>query len=143
MFKTTFRGIFYLQKFNYTKEKSKQAGLMSTALFIAGACKRTIRISPNPSSPGSPVHSRTRGGLRMIETAVYRNGALIGPVKFPSSNFFNEPVPHIHEFGGTFFSRFGLWTYPERSYMYRTLKQLHASNKINKRFSATMATRFN
>ena len=79
----------------------------------------------------------------MIETAVYRNGALIGPVKFPTSNFFNEPVTHIHEFGGVFFSRFGMWSYPERSYMYYTLKQLHASNKINKRFSATMARHFN
>lgn len=143
MFKFLFKGYFYLQKFDYVKDKAKKSGLQSTALFIAGACKRTLRVSQRTSSPGNPPFAKTRGGLRVIEAAIYRNGAIIGPVKFPTSNFFDKPVPHIHEFGGTFYGRFGIWTYPERSYMHRTLKQLHAGNRINKRFSATMARMFN
>lgn len=143
MFKYTFKGIFYLQKFDYTKEKAKKGGILSTCLYIAGACKRTLRVSKLTSSPGNPPFPKTTGGLRVIEVAVYRNGGIIGPVKFPGSNFFNQPIPHIHEFGGTFYSRFGLWIYPERSYMFRTLKQLKASNKINRRFSASMAVLFN
>jgi len=143
VFKFLFKGYFYLQKFDYTKDKAKKAGLQSTALFIAGACKRTLRVSQRTSSPGNPPFAKTRGGLRIIEAAIYRNGAIIGPVKFPTSNFFDKPVPHIHEFGGTFYGLTGIWRYPERSYMHRTLKQLQAGNRINRRFSATMARLFN
>ena len=138
-----FKSVFYLQKFNYTKDKSVQKGLSSVALYIRGACVRTIRISPNPSSPGTPVRSRGRGGIRLIEAAIYRNGAIIGPIKFSSSNYFDSPVPHIHEFGGTFYGGRNSFIYPERSYMYHTLKQLQARGAINKRFGVSMAKMFN
>lgn len=141
--KTTFRGIFYLQKFNYTVAKGKDRGLRSIAALIRGACIRTLRVSQRTSAPGHPPFAKTRGGLRVIEFTVYRNGAIIGPVKFPGSNFFNEPVPHIHEFGGTYFSHSKYFQYPQRSFMNHTLKQLIARGKIPREFSVSMARQFN
>ncbi len=143
MFKVLFKGVFYLQKFNYTVDKGKQRGLRSVAALIRGACIRTLRVSQRTSPPGHPPYAKTRGGLRIIEYTVYANGALIGPVKFPGSDFFNQPVPHIHEFGGVFFSRVRYYTYPQRSYMNHTLKQLIAKGKIPKAFSVSMARQFN
>lgn len=143
MFSATFRGIFYLQKFNYTVEKGKQKGLRDVAALIRGACIRSLRISQRTSSPGNPPYAKTRGGLRVIEFSIYTNGAIIGPVKFPGSNFFDQPVPHIHEFGGTFISRVNYYNYPQRSYMNHTLKQLVAKGKIPKQFSVSMARQFN
>ena len=143
-FSTTFKGLFYLQKFNYFKTRGIEAGLRRTALYIRGACVRTIRVSPKSAPPNQPVRSRTRGGLRLIEAAIYTNGAIIGPIKFSTSNFFNEPVPHIHEFGGVFKSRDSrFFNYPNRSYMYHTLKQLNARGAILPQFSVSMARQFN
>ncbi len=142
-FSATFREIFYLQKFNYTVDKGKTKGLRGVAALIRGACIRTLRVSKRTAPAGHPPFAKTRGGLRIIEYTVYRNGAIIGPVKFPGSNFFNEPVPHIHEFGGTYFSRKAYYQYPERSFMNHTLKQLIARGKIPKEFSVSMARQFN
>ena len=143
MFNTTFRAVFYLQKFQYTVDKGKQRGLRNVAALIRGACIRTLRVSRKTAPAGHPPYAKTRGGLRVIEFSVYRNGAIIGPVKFPSSDFFNQPVPHIHEFGGLFFSRSKYFNYPQRSYMNHTLKQLIARGKIPKEFSVGMARLFN
>lgn len=143
MFSVVFRSIFYLQKFNTTVRRGKQKGLRSVAALIRGACIRSLRISQRTSPPGRPPYAKTRGGLRVIAFHVYQNGAIIGPVKFPGSNFFNEPVPHIHEFGGTYISRLAYYQYPQRSYMNHTLKQLIASGKIPRQFSVSMGRMFN
>lgn len=143
MFSGTFRGIFYLQKFNYTVDKGKQKGLRDVAALIRGACIRSLRISQRTSPPGNPPYAKSRGGLRVIEFSVYTNGAIIGPVKFSGSNFFDQPVPHIHEFGGTYMGRTTYYNYPERSYMNHTLKQLVAQGKIPKQFSVSMGKLFN
>jgi hypothetical protein len=68
--------------------------------------------------------------------------AMIGPVKFSGSNFFNQPVTYIHEFGGAFFSRKGFFRYPERSYMYSTLKKLQAQKKILPGFTIHIRKQF-
>jgi hypothetical protein len=138
-----FKGFFYLQKFDTYVNRGKQKGLVRTANYIRGACIRTLRVSKTVAPPNTPPHAKTRGGLRVIHAAVYRNGAIIGPIKFASSNYFNSPVPHIHEFGGTYLSRFGYWRYPQRSFMYHTLKQLIARKAIPKQFSAGLARQFN
>jgi hypothetical protein len=143
MLSTTFRGIFYLQKFNHTVKKGKEKGLRDVAALIRGACIRSLKVSKRTSSPGNPPFAKTRGGLRVIEFAVYQNGAIIGPVKFPGSDFFNQPVPHIHEFGGTYMSRITYYNYPQRSYMNYTLKQLIAKGAIPRRFSVSMGRMFN
>lgn len=134
-----FKGVFYSTKFNATVQKSKQAGLQRLAAYIRGATIRSLRISQRTSAPGKPPYAKTRGGLRIIQYSLYRNGAIIGPVKFPGSNFFNQPVPHIHEFGGTFMSRKGFRQYPERSYMNSTLQQLQKRGAISKEYSVGMA----
>lgn len=141
-FKFLFKGIFYLQKFQYYKDKAKYSGLSRVVTYIRGACIRTLRVSKRTAPPGHPPFSKTRGGLRVIEGAIYSNGAIIGPVKFPSSNFFNEPVPHVHEFGGLFISRVGYAKYAERSYMNHTLRQLKARGAIPREFSVGMARQF-
>jgi len=142
-FKYLFKGIFYLQKFNYYVDKGKTKGLQRTAAYIRGACIRTLRVSKRTSPENHPPFAKTRGGLRMIEAAVYRNGAIIGPIKFTGSNFFNQPVTHIHEFGGLYIGKSGYWKYPKRSYMNYTLKQLISRGAIPREFSVGMATQFN
>lgn len=142
MFKYFFRSMFYLQKFNYTVKKGSNKGLKDVASLIRGSCIRTLRISKRTSPPGNPPFAKTRGGLRVIEYFVYRQTAIIGPVKFPNSNFLNEPVPHIHEFGGMFFSKKAYYNYPERSYMNHTLKQLVAKGAIPRQFSVSLAKQF-
>lgn len=141
--RTFFRAVFYTTKFNRAVAKGKTAGLERLAAYIRGAAIRTLRISQRTSSPGNPPYAKTRGGLRIMKYTVYKNGAIIGPVKFPGSNFFNQPIPHIHEFGGTFFSRKGYYRYPQRSYQGHTLRQLQKRGAIPKEFSVGVARKFN
>lgn len=143
MFKGFYKSIFYLQKFTYTVDKGKRRGLNKVAALVRASCIRTLRISKRTSPPGSPPFAKTRGGLRVIEFVTYQDLAIVGPVKFPNSNFFNQPVPHIHEFGGTFFSQKAYFNYPERSYMGHTLKQLIAKGAIPREFSVYMGRQFN
>lgn len=93
------------------------------------------------SRPGNPPHAHTRTGLRAIEFVVdsAADAAIVGPIKFASSRFFDQPVPHIQEFGGIFRSRRSVSSYPERSYMYRTLKKLTAAGLLPREFSYGMA----
>jgi len=137
--KLTFKSIFYLQRVTSQIEKGKRAGLFRICGYIRGACIRSLRIAKTASTPGNPPHAHTRGGLRLIEYSVYENGGIIGPIKFTSSNFFNEPIPHIHEFGGTYMHRKGYSQYPQRSYMGSTLARLHQRGVIPKEFSASLA----
>ncbi len=138
-----FRGVFYTTRFNKTVAKSKRFGLERLAAYIRGAAVRTLRVSQRTSLPGKPPFAKTRGGLRIMQYSVNTNGAIIGPVKFSGSNFFNKPIPHIHEFGGTFFSRKGFYRYPQRPYMSYTLRQLQKRGAIPKEFSVGMARQFN
>lgn len=140
--KFLFKSIFYLQKFQYYVDKGKRSGLQRVVAFIRGACIRTLRVSKRISPPNHPPYSKTRGGLRVIEGAVYSNGGIIGPVKFAASNFFNKPVPFIHEFGGMFISRLGYAKYAKRSYMDYTLQQLSRRNALPKEFAVGMAKQF-
>jgi hypothetical protein len=100
-----------------------------------------MRLRPGPSSPGKPPHAHSRNGLRVIQFVVDEaaGAALIGPVKFAFSSYFNQPTTYIQEFGGTFIARRGYYTYPERSYMGYTLKKLVASGKIPKQFTVSLA----
>ena len=143
MFKGFYKSVFYLQKFTYTVDKGKRRGLNKVAALVRGACIRSLRISKQTSPPGKPPYAKSRGGLRVIEFVTFQNTALVGPVKFSGSDFFNKPVPHIHEFGGTFFSRKAYYNYPERSYMGHTLKQLIAKGAIPREFSVSLGQAFN
>jgi len=102
-----------------------------------------MRLRAGPSRPGKPPHAHTRGGLRQIDFHVdtYAEAALIGPVKFPGSNFFDQPVPHIHEFGGQYLgiTRRTYWNFPERSFMGYTLRKLQASGRLSRQFSYNLA----
>lgn len=143
MLKYTFKSVFYLQKFNYTKEKAKRSGLHRVAGLIRTSAIRSLRVSNRTSLPGNPPFAKTRGGLRIIQFQVYSNGAIIGPVKFSKRNSLNKPIPHVHEFGGLFRSRTGFKQYPVRSFMYHTLKRLQSRKQIGSQFRVAMARQFN
>lgn len=130
---------FFFTKFYKRVRTGKHKALYRVSGLIMSACKRTIRISQRASSPGQPVHSRTRGGIRTIRFAVFGDSSVIGPLKFAGSNFFDEPVPHIHEFGGTFVSHYYYSQYPARPYMSVTLDRLNRQGVLPRQFSITMA----
>lgn len=136
------RVIYFFRQFHHRVKIAKNKALYRTAGLIRSACIKTIRVSPNSSPPGTPVRSRTRGGIRLIRFAVSSSGesALIGPIKFSYSNQWDEPVPHIHEFGGVFASRFSYFArYPQRSYMAHTLQKLKRQRAIPTTFAASIA----
>ena len=132
--------LLYVQKLNTRVRVAKNRALYQVAGLTRTSAKRSMRLRIGPSSPLTPPHAHTRAGLRAIEFVVDEaaSAAIIGPRKFVGSNFFNEPVTYIHEFGGTFLARRGYWRYPERSYMYFTLKRLVASGKIPQEFTLAM-----
>ncbi len=135
------RLLFYFQKLKSRVRIARNKALYRTAGLIRTSTKRSMRLRRGPSRPGTPPHAHTRMGLRVIEFIVddAAGAAMIGPLKFPGSNYFNEPVPFIEEFGGRFISRRSYATYPERSFMYYTLKKLVASGKIPTEFAVSMA----
>lgn len=138
--KYSVKPLWYAQKLNKRVTLARNRGLYQVAGLVRTTSKRTLRLRIGASSPGFPPHAHTRAGLRQIEFVVDEaaQAAIVGPIKFSGSNFFNEPVTYIHEFGGTFLSSRGYWRYPERSYMYYTLKKLAASGRIPKEFTLAM-----
>lgn len=128
------------QTFTTRVRVAKSRALYQVAGLVRTSAKRSMRLRRGASTPTFPPHAHTRAGLRAIEFVVDEaaGAAIVGPIKFSGSNFFNEPVTYIHEFGGTFLSRKGYWRYPERSYMYYTLKKLVASGKIPQEFTLAM-----
>lgn len=130
---------FFFEKFHRRVRIARNQALYRTAGLIRAACRRTIRVRARASNPPSPPHAHTRGGIREIRFSVFGDSAIIGPIKFAGSNFFDQPVPHIHEFGGTYIARRFLATYPERPYMSATLRRLHEQGAIPRQFSAVVA----
>lgn len=129
------------QKLNRQIKVGKTAGLYRTAAYVRTATRRSLRVRPGAGLPERPPHAHTQGGLRVIDFVVdsAASAAIVGPVKFPGSNFFNEPIPHIHEFGGVFAATKGFWKYPKRSYMRYTLDKLIASGKLPRGFAYSLA----
>lgn len=135
------RTTFFLSRLRARKERAKRGAIYSTAGYIATSAKRRLRIRSGRSRRGAAPHAHTRGGLRMIQFAVDGNSAIIGPVKFPRSNKFNEPVPSVHEFAKTVISlrTLRVYKFPERPYMGPTVKSLARRGFLNRRFSAKVA----
>lgn len=118
-------------------------GLYRVAGLIRMDSRRSLRVRQSASNPGSPPHVRKgRGGLKEINFQVSGNQAIIGPRKFRNSNFFNRPVPNIHEKGGqavfNSFKRNYIANYPERSFMYSSVKKLKRAGLIQSTFNVTL-----
>ena len=130
----------FVNSFKQRYRVGRKKGLYQTCGLIRKEARQKIRVSPNPSRAGSPPNSRTRGGLREINFHVTGDSGIVGPRKFPQSNFFNRPVPNIHEMGGIALSRKkrGYWRYPERSFMYSAVKRLQSRGLLSKKFSYTL-----
>lgn len=132
--------LYYFQKLQTRIKIARDRALYRVSGYVKTATKRSMRTRVGASEPGRPPHAHTRTGLRMIEFRVdtLAGASIIGPVKFAGSNFFNEPVTYVQEFGGTFISRRGFSQYPKRSYMKYTLDKLVSSGKLPRQFSASM-----
>lgn len=132
--------VFYWNKLYKRVKIGTYRALYRTAGLLRTASKRSMRLRPGPAKAGSPPHAHTANGLRVIEFAVLGNTAIVGPKKFPGSNFWSQPVTHMHEFGGDYISRKGVLAhYPERSYMGITLRRLMAKGKISREFRISIA----
>lgn len=132
--------IFYFNKLGKQVKIGKNRALYRVAGLIRIATKRSMRLAAGPSRPGSPPHAHKASGLRSIQFSVHGNSAIVGPIKFPGSNFWDEPVPHIHEFGGNYISRRGfMGDYPKRSYMATTLERLIRSGRLPREFRVSIA----
>lgn len=123
-------------------DRGSRQGLFRVSALIRKESRQSIRMRRQASSPGNPPSAHTRGGLREINFDVRQSESIIGPRKFPRSNFFNRPVPNIHEKGGTVVAAGlrGAYTarYPERSFMWRAVRTLKRRGKIGREFNITM-----
>lgn len=136
------RTVFYFSKLHRRVKIGRNRGLYRVAGLIRTATKRSMRLRPKgtTSRPDHPPHAHVPNGLRVIQFSVFGNSAIVGPMKFPNSRFWDEPVTHIHEFGGTYISSKGIIArYPERSYMGTTLRRLMERGKIPREFSVSIA----
>ena len=117
-------------------------GLYQVSALIRLEARQSMRKRAGPAQPGKPPHAHSLAGLREINFDVRGNSAIIGPRKFPRSNFFNRPVPNIHEKGGVAISltlrRRAVRLYPERSFMWTAVKRLRSNGKIQKRFNVAL-----
>jgi len=74
----------------------------------------SIEVSPDPSSPGDPPHTRRRLLPRAVRFAVDKQGAVIGPTASIAGQ-----VGGTHEFGGQYKGE----QYPERRFMFPALER--------------------
>lgn len=134
------RSKWFFQRLKARKERGKRDAIYSVSGLIATTAKNMLRLRPGPSRPPAAPHAHTRGGLRLIRFAVDRNTSIIGPIRFPRSNQYNEPIPHVHEFGKTVFSirRSIFYRFQRRPYMSKALESLKRRGKIPKHFSVRM-----
>lgn len=118
-------------------------GLWQTVGLIRTDARRSMRFRKGPSAPGKPPTAHIPNGLREINFDVHYPIGIVGPRKFRKSNFFTDTTPHMQEFGGTYlrlFKRGGTkpYTFPERSFMWASVKKLQKNNLIQSRFNITL-----
>lgn len=135
---TKSRTVLFLERLKVRKNRAKKGAIYRVSGLIARTTKSSLRVRPGSARPGAIPHAHTRGGLRVIQFAVDRNSSIIGPVRFPRSRQYNEPIPAIHEFGKLVIDQKGrIRKYPARPYMSKALKRLRG--KIPREFSASVA----
>jgi len=130
----------FFERLKAAKRRGKREAIYSVSGLIARTAKGMLRLRPGKSRAPAPPHAHTKGGLRVIMFAVDGNTSIIGPIRFPRSKRFVEPVPHVHEFGGTVLDlkKFKVYRYPARPYMSRTLEKLKSNNQIPRQFSVSL-----
>lgn len=135
----TTRLVIFFDRLRRRISKGTYRELHRTSALIRREAREKMRYRKGPSPIGSPPSAHTKRGLKEINYHVLQTSAYIGPRKFPRSNFFNKPVPAIHEKGGAVLNyrkrRTLLVRYPERSFMYSAVKRLAQRGKLNKQFS--------
>ena len=137
----TSRTTLFIERLKARKNRAKRDAIYSVSGLIARSAKQSLRIRRGASRPGAIPHAHTKGGLRVIMFAVDTNKSIIGPIRFPRSRRYNEPAPHIQEFGSSVIDyRAGkIITFPARPFMSVTLSRLRRKGLIPKQFSASIA----
>ena len=136
------RVVLFLNRFNRQYRVARDRGLYQVSALIRLEARQSMRMGRGPSKAPRPPRAHTRTGLREINFHVNDGSSIIGPRKFPRSNFFNRPVPNIHEKGGTAIAltlrRRKPSHYPERSFMWAAVQKLKQKGKIESRFNVTL-----
>lgn len=133
------RTVTFFKQLRVRKDRGKRQAIYGVCALIRRSAINKLKVRPGPSKENTAPHAHTLAGLRVIQFNVSGNTGIIGPVKFPSSRQYNEPVPAIHEFGKTVITLgriFKIINFKKRPYMSTTIKQL--GNRIPKEFSIKM-----
>ena len=114
MFGIKFRTVDRTKRVKGAADKAVFRNFGHAAASIRKDAVASIEVSPDPSTPGSPPHTRRRLLPRALRFDVDKQGAVIGPMASVAGE-----VGHTHEFGGPYKGE----DYPERSYMLPALER--------------------
>ena len=137
------RVVVFIDRFRRRLARGKKLAIFGTLALIRKEAREKmrprVRRSGQSSPPGSPPFAYRRNGLKEINfQRIGENAGIVGPRKFPRSNFFNKPVPAVHEKGGAVVQyrrrRTVMARYPERSFMYSAVRRLQGKGKLSSRF---------
>lgn len=95
-------------------DKATFRNFSHAAASIRKDAVQSIEVSPDPSPPGDPPHTRRRLLPRAVRFAVDREGAVIGPAASVA-----RQVGNVHEFGGQYKGE----QYPARPFMFPALER--------------------
>lgn len=129
----------FFERLRVRINRGKREMIYSLSGYIATSIKRSIRARPGSARAGAAPHAHTTRGLRVVQFNVQGNSSIIGPIKFPSSNRFNEPVTFIHETGAQVieWSSLRIFNYPKRPYVSTTLARIR--KKLPRRATVSLA----
>jgi hypothetical protein len=114
MFGIKFRTVDRTKRVKDAADKAAFRNFGHAAASIRKDAVASIEVSPDPSPPGSPPHTRRRLLPRALRFDVDNKGAVIGPRASVAGQ-----VGHTHEFGGSYKGE----DYPERPYMLPALER--------------------
>lgn len=140
------RTVFLAQKLHRRVKIAKNRILYRAAGRVRLTARRMIRVVAHdrPSKAPAPPHAHKPEGIRTIVYSVQEalGYAVVGPLKFSNSRYWDEPVPHMHEFGGQFKSRKTTAKYPKRPYMSRAVKKLEDGGYFDKDVNVSVSEQF-
>ena len=114
MFGIKFRTVDRTKRVKGAADKAGFRNFGHAAASIRKDAVASIEVSPDPSTPGSPPHTRRRLLPRALRFDQDKKAGVIGPTASVAGR-----VGHTHEFGGPYKGE----DYPERPYMLPALER--------------------
>jgi hypothetical protein len=114
MFGLKFKLLNLTERVKAAADKAAFRSFSHAAASIRKDAVASIEVSPEPSPPGDPPHTRRRLLPRAMRFAVDKQGAVIGPMASMAGQ-----VGGTHEFGGQYKGE----QYPERPFMFPALER--------------------